>query len=108
MDAPATMILCAGLGSRLRPLSDWRAKPLVPVGDRPAVAHVLDRVRAAGAPRVVVNAHHRADDVRAFLPRDIALSHEADLLGTAGGVAHAASLLGDGDVVVWNGDILAD
>jgi mannose-1-phosphate guanylyltransferase len=108
IDAPATMILCAGLGTRLRPLSDWRAKPLVPVGDRPALAHVLERVRAAGAPLVVVNAHHRAEDLRAFLPADVALAHEAELLGTAGGVANAASLLGDGDVVVWNGDILAD
>lgn len=107
-DVPATMILCAGLGTRLRPLSEWRAKPLVVVGDRPAVAHILDRVRAAGAARVVVNAHHRADDLRAFLPRDVAISHEPVLLGTAGGVANAAALLGDGDVVVWNGDILAD
>jgi mannose-1-phosphate guanylyltransferase len=107
-DAPATMILCAGLGTRLRPLSDWRAKPLVHVGDRPAVAHILDRVRAAGAPRVVVNAHHRGDDVRAFLPRDVALAHELELLGTAGGVANAAALLGEGDVLVWNGDILAE
>ncbi len=102
------MILCAGLGTRLRPLSDWRAKPLVLVGDRPAVAHILERVRAAGAPRVVVNTHHRAGDVREFLPRDVALSHEAELLGTAGGVANAAALLGAGDIVVWNGDILAD
>lgn len=107
-DVPATMILCAGLGTRLRPLTDWRAKPLVMVGDRPAVAQILDRVRAAGAARIVVNAHHRADDLRAFLPRDVALSHEPALLGTAGGVANAAALLGDGDVVVWNGDILAD
>jgi len=108
MDAPAAMILCAGLGTRLRPLSDWRAKPLVPVGDEPALAHVLERVRAAGAPRICVNAHHRAEDVRAFLPPDVALSHEIDLLGTAGGVANAARLIGDGDVLVWNGDILAD
>lgn len=108
IDAPATMILCAGLGTRLRPLSEWRAKPLVPVGDRPALAHVLDRVRAAAAPRVVVNAHHRAGDVRAFLPPGVALSDEAELLGTAGGVANAAALLGDGDVLVWNGDILAE
>ena len=106
----ASMILCAGLGTRLKPLTDWRAKPLVPVGDRPALAHVLDVVRAAGAERVVVNAHHRADEVLAFVAaRDasVAVSEEIALLGTAGGVARAAELLGAGDVLIWNGDILA-
>jgi mannose-1-phosphate guanylyltransferase len=105
------MVLAAGLGTRLRPLTDVRAKPLVPVGDRPALAHVLDRLRAAGATRIVVNAHHRADDVRAFVaaqPGGVTVSEERDLLGTAGGLAHARALLGEGDVLVWNADILAD
>jgi mannose-1-phosphate guanylyltransferase len=107
------MVLAAGLGTRLRPLTDHRAKPLVPVGDRPALAHVLDRLRAAGATRIVVNAHHRAAQVRAFVEglgarAGVALSEETELLGTAGGIAHAAPLLGEGDVLVWNGDILAD
>jgi mannose-1-phosphate guanylyltransferase len=104
------MVLAAGLGTRLRPLSDLRAKPLVPVGDRPALAHVLDRLRAAGVTRIVVNAHHRAPDVRAFVeaqPGDLAVSEEPDLLGTAGGLAQARHLLGEGDVLVWNADILA-
>jgi mannose-1-phosphate guanylyltransferase len=101
------MILCAGLGTRLRPLTDERAKPIVPVGDRAALAHVLDRVR--GAPRLVVNVHHRPDDVRAFArAHGLAVSEEVDLLGTAGGVAKARALLGSGDVLVWNGDILCD
>jgi len=104
------MVLAAGLGTRLRPLTDRCAKPLVPVGDRPALAHVLDRLRAAGARRLVVNAHHRAGDVRAFAggQPDLAVSEERDLLGTAGGIEHAGPLLGPGDVLVWNGDILAD
>jgi mannose-1-phosphate guanylyltransferase len=106
----AAMVLSAGLGTRMRPLTEWRAKPLAPVGDRPALAHVLDAVARGGVGRVVVNAHHRAGDVRAFAAADgrFVVSEEADLLGTAGGVAHARSLLGDGDVLVWNGDILAD
>lgn len=102
------MILCAGLGTRLRPLTDWCAKPLVPIGDRPALAHILDRLVGV---RCVINAHHRAPDIEAFAcrrPGDVLVSIEADLLGTAGGVAHAAPLLGDGDVLVWNGDILLD
>lgn len=107
------MVLAAGLGTRLRPLTERRAKPLVPVGDRPALAHVLDRLREAGATRIVVNAHHRAEQVRAFVEElgagaGVSLSEEPSLLGTAGGIAHAAPLLGDGDVLVWNADILAD
>ena len=105
------MVLSAGLGTRLRPLTEHTAKPLVPVGDRPALAHVLDHLRAAGVPRVVVNAHHLAGQVVAFAraqPGDVRVSEEAELLGTAGGIAHARGLLGEGDVLVWNGDILAD
>jgi mannose-1-phosphate guanylyltransferase len=104
----AGMILAAGLGTRMRPLSEWRAKPLAPVGDAPAIAHVLAALRRAGAGRVVVNAHHRRSDVRAFARsiEGLEVSEEAEILGTAGGVRRAAELLGDGDVLVWNGDIL--
>jgi len=105
------MVLAAGLGTRLRPLTDHRAKPLVPVGDRPALAHVLEHLRAAGVSRAVVNAHHHAEQVAAFvraLSWDVRVSEERDLLGTAGGIAHAGALLRAGDVLVWNADILAD
>ncbi len=105
------MILCAGLGTRMRPLTEWRAKPLAPVGDAPALAQVLAALRRSGRARIVINAHHRAEDVRAFLrERDgaVALSEEKELLGTAGGVRFARALLGEGDVLVWNGDIHAD
>lgn len=109
------MVLSAGLGTRLRPLTDRRAKPLVPVGDRPALAHVLDHLQASGVQRIVVNAHHLADQVIAFVGAqtraggvlEVKVSVEAALLGTAGGIAHARALLGDGDLLVWNGDILA-
>jgi mannose-1-phosphate guanylyltransferase len=104
------MVLAAGLGTRLRPLTDLRAKPLVPVGDRPALAHVIDRLRAGGVERLVVNAHHRAEEVAAFAraqPGEVLVSVEHDLRGTAGGIAYAAPLLGEGDVLVWNADILA-
>jgi mannose-1-phosphate guanylyltransferase len=107
----AAMVLAAGMGTRLRPLTDLCAKPLVPVGDRPALAHVVDRLRQAEAARIVVNAHHRAADVVRFAASaggDLHVSEEVDLLGTAGGVRHAGPALGDGDVLVWNGDIIAD
>jgi NDP-sugar pyrophosphorylase family protein len=105
----AVMVLAAGLGTRLSPLSGWLAKPLVPIGDRPALAHVLERSRSFGGP-IVVNAHHHASQVAAFLEREggnISLSHEKELLGTAGGVRRALNKLGGEDVLVWNADILA-
>ncbi len=100
------MILAAGLGTRLAPISSWRAKALVPIGDRPALAHVVERVTGI-ARAIVVNAHHRADEVEAFARAcGIAVSREEDLLGTAGGVNAAAALLGAGDVLVWNSDMV--
>jgi mannose-1-phosphate guanylyltransferase len=102
-------LLAAGLGTRLRPLSDWLPKPLLPVGDRPALAHILEHVRPIAGP-IVANAHHRIADLRAFLAAsapDVLLSEEPRILGTAGGLAHASDLLGPGAVLVWNGDILS-
>ena len=103
------MILCAGLGTRLRPLTDWLAKPMVPIGDAPAVEHVARHLRAHGIDRLVVNVHHRPTDLLPWAAAAGAeVSEERELLGTAGGVARASSLLGHGDVLVWNGDILSD
>lgn len=103
------MVLAAGLGTRLRPLTDLVPKPLVLVGDRPMLAHVVQRLRAAGCDDVVVNAHHHVEALAAFCEASkLALSREEDLLGTAGGLARAATLLGAGDVLVHNGDVLVD
>ena len=107
----SAMVLAAGFGTRLRPLTDERAKPLVWVGDRPLLAHVVERLARGGVTQVALNTHHRADDfaeaLRA-LPVPVEVLREAEILGTAGGVANAAAALGEGDVVVWNGDILID
>ncbi len=84
---------------------------MVPVGDAPAVAHVARQVRLALAHqgRLVVNVHHRPEEVAAWAEgQRILVSHEAVLLGTAGGLERAAPLLGAGDVLIWNGDILSD
>jgi mannose-1-phosphate guanylyltransferase len=104
------MVLAAGLGSRLRPLTDVTPKPLVPVGDRPALAHLLDRLAGSGAGRVVVNAHHGLAQMRRFVEgrAGVTLSSEAELLGTAGAVSLARAHLGPGDVLVWNADVLVD
>lgn len=105
------MILSAGLGTRLRPLTDELPKPLCPVGDRPALAHVVDQLRLGGVGRVVVNVHHKAASfdagTLAALALPITISREEEILGTAGGVREAERLLDPGDLVVWNGDIVA-
>lgn len=106
------MILAAGFGTRLRPLTLELPKPLVWVGDRPAIAHVAGRLVAAGVTELVVNTHHRAEAfseaMLARIPGRLSIVTEAEILGTGGGLANAAKVLGGGDVVVWNGDILAD
>jgi mannose-1-phosphate guanylyltransferase len=105
------MVLAAGLGTRLRPLTDEVPKPLCWLGDRPQIDHALAHLARSGIPRAVVNAyhlpHHFDDAWAARQPLPIARLVESTLLGTAGGIANAASVLGEGDVVVWNGDIVA-
>jgi mannose-1-phosphate guanylyltransferase len=114
MTVTSAMILAAGVGSRLAPLTDHRPKALVPLGDRPALAHLALQLRASKIDRLVANAHHHAGELSAFV-RDskhalgeIGVSEERDLLGTAGGINHARALLGAGDILIWNGDIVAD
>lgn len=106
------MILCAGLGTRLRPLTNELPKPLVWIGDRPALQHIVERLQRGGVASVVLNTHHLAEcfDARllASLPIPAQLVHEPTIRGTAGGVAGARDVLPPGDVITWNGDILAD
>jgi mannose-1-phosphate guanylyltransferase len=106
------MILAAGLGTRLLPLTRELPKPLAWLGDRPQIDHAIAALARAGLERVVVNTHHLADKFdetwRRAQPIEVALVHEEAILGTAGGVANAAAALGDGDVLVWNADIVAD
>jgi len=96
------MVLCAGFGTRLRPLTDELPKPLMPVGDRPVLAHIYESLVRRGVREVVVNTHHRASDfenpIKAYAP-DLQVLHESEILGTAGGVSNAASTLGAADVV---------
>lgn len=103
------MILCAGLGTRLRPLTDELPKPLVPVGDRPLLVHILERLAHAGVARAVLNLHHKSDEIISILdslPIVPQVVHESKILGTAGGIAAARHLFGPGPLVLHNGDIL--
>jgi len=104
------MVLSAGFGKRLRPFTDELAKPLMPIGDRPLLAHLIDSLARGGVRDVVLNTHHRAGDFEHridHLGSKVHVIHESRILGTAGAVSNAAGALGSGDVVVWNGDILA-
>jgi mannose-1-phosphate guanylyltransferase len=109
---PAAMVLCAGYGTRLRPLTEELPKPLVPVGDRSVLGHIASALKLAGFKRLVVNAHHLPEVLRGALeglPLAATLVEERDdIRGTAGGVAGAAKALGEGEVLVANGDILAE
>ena len=108
MTPRTAMLLAAGYGTRMRPLTDRTAKPLLPLGGRPLIDHALDRLDAAGVETVVVNAHWHADRVAAHLasrsrPHTI-LRREAALLETGGGVKAALDLLGPAPFFVVNGD----
>ena len=105
----SAMVLAAGLGTRMRPISDTLPKPLVEIAGRTLLDHAIDRLVLVGVQRVVVNVHHKAAMVTARLaardrPR-IEISKEDELLETGGGVARALPLLGERFFVV-NGDIL--
>jgi MurNAc alpha-1-phosphate uridylyltransferase len=102
------MLLAAGLGTRMRPLTDDTAKPLLELGGRALIDHALDRLEEVGVETVVVNAFWQADRVAAHLaarahPR-IILRREADLLETGGGVRAALDLLGEAPFYIVNGD----
>ena len=105
------MILAAGLGTRMRPLTDTLPKPLVKVAGRPLIDHVLDRLAEAGVERVVVNVHHLADQMQRHLAQrkqpQIVISDERGLLlGTGGGVKKALPKLGDAPFFHINSDTI--
>ncbi|MBM4370297.1 MAG: NTP transferase domain-containing protein [Deltaproteobacteria bacterium] len=113
MNVRTGMILAAGYGTRMRPLTDHLAKPLLPAGARTLLERSLGWMAAAGMSRVVVNLHHLADQVRAFAeavrPPDLELcfSREPEILGSGGGIGRAAeAFFPQEDVLVVNGDLL--
>lgn len=113
VDLPWTgVVLCAGLGTRLRPLTHFFPKPLVPIADTPLAQFAAAALVRAGARALRVNAFHLAPQVEAFARQlakafaiDVCCHTETQLQGTGGGLA--AMNLGDRTVVSWNGDIFA-
>jgi len=102
------MVLAAGLGTRLRPLTYEIPKPMVPVLDRPVMAHILDLLRRHGISEVIANLHWFPDTIRDYFGDAIEYRFEEELLGTAGGVRNCADFFGDETFLVISGDALTD
>lgn len=112
-DVPKTaMVLAAGLGKRMRPLTATRPKPLIEVAGKPLFDHLFEKLRAAGVEKVVVNVHYLADAVEAHLARHahglaVAVSDERSLLlETGGGMVKAATMIDCDPFLVVNSDNL--
>lgn len=111
-------VLGAGLGTRLRPLTDSLPKPLVPVFNKPLATFAFDHLLAAGIRNFVVNTHHCPEAYSRVLGEKngraeyrgapVVFRHEPVLLETGGGIRNVADLLGDEPFLVYNGDVLAD
>ena len=104
------MVLAAGYGTRLKPLTDALPKPLVPVAGRPMIEYALEKLQAYGIREIVINVSHLKDHLVAHLAAQknltIKISKEAEPLETGGGLKKAQFLLGEEPVFVINSDIL--
>ena len=102
------MVLAAGLGTRLRPLTYELPKPMVPVLDRPVMAHIVDLLDRHGYGEIVANLHYFPETIRDYFGDRLTYREEPELLGTAGGVRNCADFLGDGTFLIISGDALTD
>jgi mannose-1-phosphate guanylyltransferase/mannose-1-phosphate guanylyltransferase/phosphomannomutase len=103
------MVLAAGLGTRLRPLTYEIPKPMVPVLDRPVMAHIVDLLDRHGFEDVIANLHYFPDTIRDYFGDRLEYRYEEELLGTAGGVRNCADFLTqDGAFLIISGDALTD
>src|SRR5438477_11345512 len=102
------MVLAAGLGTRLRPLTYEIPKPMVPVLDRPVMAHIVDLCRRQGFDQLIANLHYFPDTIRGYFGDALEYRYEEELLGTAGGVRNCADFFGDRTFLVISGDALTD
>jgi mannose-1-phosphate guanylyltransferase len=108
------MILAAGLGTRLRPLTEKRPKALMPVANQPIIARVIEYLKAQGVSEIVVNAHHHHAQLLSYLDRGkpfglpIQVRVEEEILGTGGGIKNTEDFWDDAPFLVINGDVLTD
>ena len=108
-------IFAAGLGTRLKPLTDTMPKALVPVAGKPLLAHVIEKLKAAGCKKIVINIHHFGEMIMDYVKEnnnfgiDIVFSDEREmLLETGGAIKHAVDLLGDEPFLIHNVDIMSN
>lgn len=107
-------VLGAGLGTRLRPLTEDLPKPLMPIFQKPLITFALDHLLAFGVERFVINTHHLPEKFEtifekgSYRGRPLQLVHETNLLETGGGIKNAEALLGTEPFIVYSGDILTD
>jgi mannose-1-phosphate guanylyltransferase len=102
------MVLAAGLGTRLRPLTNEITKPMVPVLDRPVMAHILDLLDRHGFEETIANLHYFPESIERYFGERLTYRFEPELLGTAGGVRGCADFFGDEPFLVISGDALTD
>lgn len=104
------MILAAGLGTRLRPYTSQRPKPMFPIFDQPLLGLTIAQLRRAGCGRIVINSHHLQSQIRNLVEKeaDIILQEETDLLGTGGSLRRGRGSLDAGPILAVNGDIYHD
>lgn len=108
------LVFAAGVGSRLKPFTEHHPKALVPVGGKPMLARVIEKIVAAGIREIIVNVHHFADQIIDFVNSndfgaDILISDERDkLLETGGGLVKALEYVGDSPLLIHNADIFTD
>ncbi|MFV1849223.1 MAG: nucleotidyltransferase family protein [Thalassospira sp.] len=109
MQKAQAMVLAAGLGKRMRPITDTMPKPLVSVAGKPMLDHVLDKLASAGFDQAVVNSHYLGqqiiDHVAQRAAPKVLTSPEMDLLETGGGVKNALSLLDQDAILIANADV---
>jgi mannose-1-phosphate guanylyltransferase len=102
------MVLAAGLGTRLRPLTYEITKPMVPVLDRPVMEHILELLARHSFHEVIANLHYFPETIREYFGARISYNYEPELLGTAGGVRACAPFFGAEPFLVVSGDALTD
>jgi mannose-1-phosphate guanylyltransferase/mannose-1-phosphate guanylyltransferase/phosphomannomutase len=102
------MVLAAGLGTRLRPLTYEITKPMVPVLDRPVMEHIVELLGRHGFEDVIANLHYFPDSIKEYFGERISYRFEEELLGTAGGVRACREFFGDEPFLVISGDALTD
>jgi mannose-1-phosphate guanylyltransferase len=102
------MVLAAGLGTRLRPLTYEITKPMVPVLDRPVMEHIVELLERHGFEEVIANLHYFPETIREYFGERISYRFEEELLGTAGGVRACAQFFGEEPFLVISGDALTD